>query len=346
MAMPLDHIPVFFIVGRERSGTTLLQMLLDNHPSVVMPTESPFIKHLYRKYAKRDTWSEKIILEFYKDLLDEPYLSLWDIDREKLKASLLALGEKASFASLCKTVYLHSLSAKGKHNVQLIGDKNPQYSLFIPQLIGVFPNAKFIFITRDHRDQVMSMMKVNFEKKIVASLAYRWKHFNREIDKCRKKYPGQFYSLKYEDLVQRPQEQLKAITQFLGIGYTDAMLDSSSRASFYVSSNALVRDHHKSLLKPIDPGMIERWKEEMSEDDVRMTDHVVGDAAEQFGYDRKFNNNSLALELRSLPGRIYGRLYFTFLDIMNALPYSWRMFLFRKFIAKKFRFWKESGRTR
>lgn len=337
----IKDIPLFFIVGRERSGTTLLQVLLDNHPNVVIPTESPFIRHLYGRYAHRCQWNERDILGFYHDLLDEPYLSLWRLDKEKLKDDLLSLHEPC-FASLCKTVYLNSLSARGKHNVELIGDKNPQYSLYIPQLLRAFPLAKFIFITRDPRDQVMSMMKVNFERKMVASLAYRWKHFNKEIDAHRKKHPQQFCFVKYEDLVQYPDQQLKNICSFLNITFSEEMLDSRSRAEFYVNSRSLVKEHHQSLLKPIDAGMVYQWKQRMSEADVMMVDAVAGKLAEQLGYQRKYASANLSATFKKFPGVLYGRLYFTFLSAMHSLPYPLRKLLFKRVIMKNFRFWKEN----
>ena len=65
------------------------------------------------------------------------------------------------FQSFCKEVL-----RQGK-NINLIGDKNPSYSLFGNSLIESFPEAKFIWLIRDYRAQVNSMLKVNFERKIV-----------------------------------------------------------------------------------------------------------------------------------------------------------------------------------
>jgi hypothetical protein len=42
-----SQIPVFFIIGRPRTGTTLLQSLLDAHPNVVIPWECQFVLNLY-----------------------------------------------------------------------------------------------------------------------------------------------------------------------------------------------------------------------------------------------------------------------------------------------------------
>ncbi|WP_103919423.1 sulfotransferase [Candidatus Venteria ishoeyi] len=41
----------FFIIGRPRSGTTLLQSILDAHPNILIPGESPLIMRLYMRYG-------------------------------------------------------------------------------------------------------------------------------------------------------------------------------------------------------------------------------------------------------------------------------------------------------
>ena len=46
---PLDpggDVPFPFVVGESRSGTTLLRVMLDAHPSMAVPPESYFITEL------------------------------------------------------------------------------------------------------------------------------------------------------------------------------------------------------------------------------------------------------------------------------------------------------------
>jgi hypothetical protein len=233
------------------------------------------------------------------------------------------------------------MSSNGKADVQLIGDKNPQYSRFIPSLLKIFPDAKFIFITRDHRDQVLSMMKVNFERRIVSSLAWRWKYVNRKIEQYRLKFPKQFCVLKYEDLVRDPGKELKSLCRFLQIHYAPEMLRTVDRALYYVSNNsALVKDHHRSLLQPIHANKIGLWKK-AHQDLIKVADAVVGSDAEKFGYERRYRHTTMAVRLRVLPGIVYGRLYFVFLDFIDTLPYSMRMFIFKKITSKIFGFWRD-----
>jgi len=59
---------MFFIVGRGRSGTTLLRLLLDTHPKISVAPEAQFIMNLYGKYAGVTEWDDDRILAFYNDL--------------------------------------------------------------------------------------------------------------------------------------------------------------------------------------------------------------------------------------------------------------------------------------
>ena len=55
----ISSIPIFFVVGRPRSGTTLLRMLFDAHPDVTFPPECQFIVNLYPKYKNVNPWKEE-----------------------------------------------------------------------------------------------------------------------------------------------------------------------------------------------------------------------------------------------------------------------------------------------
>src|SRR5689334_21970982 len=101
----IKSIPMFFIAGMGRSGTTLLQSLLDANAGILIPFESRLIITLNGKYAKVKHWSKSKILEFHNDLFcDAKYKTLWKVDHEKLKKDLLSVQESATFPLLCKIV--------------------------------------------------------------------------------------------------------------------------------------------------------------------------------------------------------------------------------------------------
>ncbi len=49
-------IPMFFILGRPRTGSTLLRTLFDAHPNVIIPQEWPMLLLLHFQFGKVKCW--------------------------------------------------------------------------------------------------------------------------------------------------------------------------------------------------------------------------------------------------------------------------------------------------
>ena len=105
-------IPIHFVLGRARSGTTLFQLILDSNPEILAPAEAPFIKHLYKKYGHIKKISEDQIESFCTNLFDEPFFRYsWKADKEIIRKDLISMKGR-SFSELCKAIYFHSPSKK------------------------------------------------------------------------------------------------------------------------------------------------------------------------------------------------------------------------------------------
>jgi hypothetical protein len=323
----IKKLPVFFIIGRERSGTTLLRTLFDAHHHVNIQIEFHFILILFYKYHKVTDWPAARLNGFYNDVVRLPRFQLLTIDKEKLKENILACEGDCSFGELCKVVLMNYVSFFEKGEIVLLGDKCPYYSLYCEMLLKVFPEAKFIHLVRDHRDNVMSMMKVNFESKFFSSLAYRWKYYNKKIEKSKKKYPDSFYTMKYEDMVSEPERYLKEMCAFLNVDYDEGMPE------FYKKKDEFMKTYpagvftkiHRNLFQKITNEHIYSWKKKMQEKQVKKADFIAGTMAEKYGYERKFKNKNLLLLLTTLPGCIYGRLYFYYNSMVNILPFGLKL---------------------
>ncbi|HET8837867.1 MAG TPA: sulfotransferase [Flavobacteriaceae bacterium] len=318
--------PLFFILGRERSGTTLLQNLLNNHPEIFVPNEAPFISFLYPKYSKKKNICPK---QFVKDIFLEPYIFLWEIDKSKLLAQLEAT-EDRSFSNFCKIV----LDYHNSKNAKILGDKNPVHSLFGNILAATFPDAKFIWITRDYRAQVNSMLKVNFERKNVASLAIRWKIYNKEIEKLQQKFPEKVMHINYEDLVVSPKIILAETCTFLGTNYLEGMNLNED------AGNKRIAEHHKSLQKNINSENLEDWKTELTDKQQLICEVLAGEFGKQFGYERLHSKKNIPWDPK---GVILGCLYVPFLKAYQKLPVSWKNWLGNNIIRPNFDFWKKTA---
>src|SRR6185312_1241794 len=228
----IKSIPILFIVGRGRSGTSLLQTILDSHRNIISANESPFILTLKKKYFKRRNWTQELVDSFIKDLYEDLQFNyFWKINAATLRKSINQYPiEQLTFSIICKIVYLNFPSPNKKENIVWLVDKNPIYSLFINDLIEVFPEAKFIHLIRDYRDNIISSRK-SFGQKDVATLAKRWVKYNDIIHKSNKKRPTIFYRIRYEDLVTSPEKYVSEICDFLKVEFDTQML------SFYKTTN-------------------------------------------------------------------------------------------------------------
>lgn len=320
----IKSLPLFFILGRPRSGTTLLRTLFDAHPNVATPVECAFIINMRQKYEKVHHWSSEQLLEFYEDVQKHIKFDTWNIDLDKLKANLLACEGENTFQTVCKVVYYTYESLFPKEEIQWIGDKNPVYATYTKELLKLFPDAKFIHLTRDHRDNIVSLKNVDFEGPFAALLAYRWRHSARGLHYIKKKHSGRFYTIRYEDLVTEPVKYYQELCNFLGIAYHDEVFEfyKMQGEAMKKFDHTRIMKYHKSLFSPINNKKVGVWKKELSDLDVRIADFVCGRWVEVQGYERKYHWPGLKALLISIPWVVYGwSLYFVRAAI-DRLPFD------------------------
>lgn len=290
--------PIAFLVAKERSGTTLLQTMLDSHPNICAPLESRFVLHLKSKYQNKKIWSQHLKEIFLKDLFKEQKIVLlWELNLEDLKQRLADLGEETTYGEVCKQVYVSSRSFHPKESIQLIVDKNPIYAIMIPLLQEIYPEAKFIHLVRDYRGNASSIRSLN--KKVgIKRLGKGWVMTNLEIEKSKKQFPSHFITLRYEDLLDKPKEELQRILKYFGLVFHPSMLTYNERISKAISDyverspNEKVKkvreigiaSVHKNLSNPIISSFKDKWKQTLSKKDIEILEKSSGGFAEKYGY--------------------------------------------------------------
>jgi len=328
----IRSLPLFFIIGQPRSGTTLLRTLLDAHPNVNIPLESPYILNLSFKYAGVKHRTKSNLLKFYNDLLKQRWFEYWTIDTTKLKESILSMEGDHPWEIICKTVNYHYQSCFEKKEILITGDKNPLYSYYPARLIKLFPNAKFIHMVRDPRANILSSLKVDFEMHSIKYLAFRWKYLTKKIHKVKNNLQGKFYTVRYEDLVSDPEQVMKNVTGFLGIDHAPGIFDFHKNAENIFSKypEEEVRKNFKSLSEPINKSRADTWKKEMSKKDIRIIDHITGKYAKICNYEA----NKTKLNIWTMAGLIPAYILFgvsvSLRKFADILPYKMRNLLVNK----------------
>ncbi len=317
-----------FIIGRGRSGTDLFKSILNAHPDIYIAPEGMFILYLYRKYGSITKWSPSLIENFYNDLWKEERLEeWWDLSPRRLLRALQKLGPDTSFEQLCTKVYRQQAAVHGKGEVNCLGDKNPSYTLFIDQLARIFPTAKFIFLVRDYRDNILSFQKRDFDLSNTAALAERWVAYNKVILSYYNKWPERSFLLTYEALLQQSAKKMEEVCQFLNVTYRPAMLE------FY-KDQAEVKRWQQNLKNPIDPGQAYKWKKNMDSTQQAIAESICGKLGEVFGYERQNTSLSRGQQIKIMPARGQGRLANILERLFFWLPLPLKSFILHLYRRK------------
>lgn len=328
----LKNIPFFFIVGRPRSGTTLLRMLFDANPLVCIPPECQFIINLYPKYGKAKFRDKKQINKFFDDLQNEWLFKTWNIDKNKLITELQNQRGKISYNEICKIVYLNYQSIFSKKETKFLGDKNPGYTIYTKKLTNIFPNSKFIHIVRDYRDHFVSIKNVDLELPNISLAVYKWRLYVKQFRKMMKKHPDNYIEIKYEDLVSNPEKEMKKLCSFTGIPFFSEMLNFNQKKgeTEKIYPKKLFNRLHSSLFEKINTNKIGVYKKQLSSRSIKIADATAGKYAEKTGYKREYKRVSVWIKIIAVPGIMLALSLHYLTKIVNLFPYKLREMILSK----------------
>ncbi|MEA3446046.1 MAG: sulfotransferase [Bacteroidota bacterium] len=322
----IEKIPFFFIIGRPRSGTTLVQSILDAHPNVMIPAESPLILRLYMKYNKLQELNDNSIDELIGFIKQQPKIEIWPLNFDQLRKDLQANKGTFNFRNFIKIVYKNFQSAFPKKEILVFGDKNPRYSKYPKILLEIFPDAKFLHIKRDYRDHYLSVKKTGLLFSMVTLTIFLWKRSIIWLDRFSKKHPNQFYTFRYEDFVGKPEFHLNEICKFLNIPYLDELMNFHKAKDKTLNHYKEKTDSlfHEKVYTPIDARNTEKWKKALSEREVMIADYIAGKTAENSGYKRKYTNIPFKLKVLLLTRVTVIKMFLYFRFMLKILPFGLR----------------------
>jgi hypothetical protein len=249
-----------FIVGFQRSGTTLLRLMLDAHPVIAIPLDTVGLWSRWEERLDRygDLGTAINRQRLVTDLTADERIRLWE---PALSPSVvLALWSDASFPGLIDAFYRAYAQSHGKSRW---GEKDPGNMLRIPRLAHWFPKAQFIHIIRDGRDACLSQVEQDFGFNDVLPCAEAWREqvwWVRNLGAILGHL--RYHELRFEDLVAAPEAQLRGICDFLGVPFSKDMLLYHQNVEAAVPASK--RHLWPMLTKPPQKSNTERWKTRMT----------------------------------------------------------------------------------
>jgi hypothetical protein len=271
----------FFIVGFQRSGTTLLRLMLYNHPEVAIPLDPV---GLWSRYAARlseygglGTRTDQLAL--IRDLLDEERIRLWGTPAriEEVEAELSGDG----FAPVIAAFYQSYTAARGK---RYWGDKDPGNMTKIDTLNAWFPGCRIVHIIRDGRDACLSQLGQDFGFDELYPCAEAWCEevgWVRQIGSILGS--ARYHELRYEDLIEAPERKLRLLCDFLELEFDPAML------AYYENVDQSIPGSKRHIWPMIDrppvPDNVYRWKREFGRGLRTGFEKRAGSVLAELGYE-------------------------------------------------------------
>ena len=284
--------PPFFVLGSQRSGTTMLRLMLNNHRNLCIPHETGFITDFYAKVGSygdiRDADVQKALLQ---DISGSHHVS-----RGKLISQLdEVLGFPiVDYRSLVDAIFQAHIAQFDKPRW---GDKTPSYTEDIDILRQIFPDAKFIHLVRDGRDVLVSQKNIEWFSRNVVRLIRDWQWKVSIAHKVGRVLGDDFLEVRYEDLIREPEDTLRTLCAFLDEDYDPDMMSYNEVGKDTVPAES-IRWHKNSIALP-NPNKIGAWKTKLSTSEKILFDDIAGDTLELFGYEREKKKHNI-LSLASL----------------------------------------------
>ena len=282
--------PRLFIGGCPRSGTTLLQRMFDNHHQLAIANDTHFI---HRALQKTKTNGESLMKMAGAGetipLSDSLVTNIRDYHR------FYRLGiEQDEFADIAETAtsYQELVSElfdrfAAYSDKPFAGEKTPDYVKFVPELLGMFPQAHFINIVRDGRNVALSLLDWASPTKgpgrleywsidPVAVTAMWWREF--VVCGTRASTRSDVATVIYEDLVCDSERVLREVCEHVGFQFDSAMLE--------FHRGKLKQAHGSAKKRWLPPTRnLRDWRTSMILDDQRVFHALAGDQLESLGYE-------------------------------------------------------------
>jgi Sulfotransferase family len=279
--MNANGIPPLFMFGFDRSGTTLLSMMVGSHPLLAVPFSTTGLWFRYEAMLPDYNHLESAadVERLVDDLLREERIRLWDaeLSREALLESLPA----GSYGAVVRRFHSVYASSKGKRYWANIDIATIDHMDLVNQW---FPDSRFIHLVRDGRDVALSHETYPYGASNTLECALEWRRrVETNIKMGAILGPSRYRVFRYEDLVLDTEATLEALCRFIGLPFSPEMLD------YERGVKEKVPDEKRWLWPALDQKPVKtnayRWKSKMSRAKRIVFEANAGATLNRLGYE-------------------------------------------------------------
>ena len=219
-----------FILGMPRSGSTILENVISNHPNIDAMGELSNINDLATKSKKNNKFWPEVLNEFSSNDLN-----------------------------FLKNLYIDNVKEIFPEVKKIFTDKMPYNFLYIGFIKSIFPKSKIIYTSRDSLDNCLSIysLKLFGEHKYSHDLLDLANYYNLHIEIMEhwfNIFPNEIYHFKYEEFVKNPKDMAKKLFKYLEIDYKENI------ERFDLNSSIVRTASNHQVRNKINSSSIKKWK--------------------------------------------------------------------------------------
>ena len=281
-----------FLLCSERSGSNFITKLANNHSKICGPSTKHIINPVARNYFryqplhKRQNWEALI-----DDLLNlfNAKFSIWN--SAFVREEILNNVEQGHLEDLIRYFFSKETLANNKSFCFI---KEIKAYEFYPFLKSFFKESKFLYQIRDPRDMALSWKNNPTHKGGVIAAAKQWKVDQQQYLKIveLEKVHNSITIIKYEDLVSKTEIELQKLLDLLNLKFEEDMLDMQKDK--ITAKNAKTQKAWKNLAKPIMQNNFNKYKEQLSEKEIKFIEAICYFEMRQLGYQTEYDWSTLS----------------------------------------------------
>lgn len=302
-----------FVLGNAKSGTTLVQALLDSHPELfVIPVELKFFKFVrgpslppgnmppppyseHKTPITRERISEKDFKERIVSHSDIKHL----IDGKKISRNVKIKKQKFDKKNFEKSFIKEKHNSYKEVYVSLLEsfrssisipeattadsmyvEKTPHLEEYAMELKSWFPNARFVHVLRNPYANIYSLRKGRKTTPYLRNNFYRKMAKSHYFMERNKRYIGEYKVFRFEDIVLDTERTVEEIAQHVDIEYQSTLLRPTMMGQLWGGNSRTTEEEFEG----IDPRPVDSFRGNISAIDVALINRFFSEFMEKYDY--------------------------------------------------------------
>ena len=251
------------LTSHPRSGTTLLEQVLDSHAGAISADELQVMSEMvYVPLGHKANTDDPVPVALDRTLARRP---------ERSAAAFIGPSMEGAL--------------REPINGRLLVDKNPELTMLLPLVARVFPEMKVLFALRDPRDVVIScfmqqlpLNPVSVHYLTLEGTARKYAKMMQAWLKLRDILRNPWIEIRYEDMVADLRRPARRVLDFLGLPWDDRVFEYHRRAQ----TKHVHSPTYEAVTKPVYSSSVGRWRN--YEKQLEPYQEILRPFVEAFGY--------------------------------------------------------------